>query len=148
MADPLSVAASTAGLVSLGLQVGSGITQYLDAVKCRAEELESARQYVRTLQGVLQIIDNYSPRLQAQQPPSLTAVGACLQSSEAELKALAAHVTKLSGGTTANPNFLERAKETKRKLTYPFNRTKVLQLEEKLSRTVGLLQLAVQGLGV
>ncbi|KAK7972560.1 hypothetical protein PG988_006694 [Apiospora saccharicola] len=45
--DPVSLAASVAGLTSLGIQVTGGISTYLDALKCRDEELEAIRARIR-----------------------------------------------------------------------------------------------------
>jgi hypothetical protein len=145
MADPLSVTASAAGLVSLGLQVCSGITQYLDALKCRDQELNSARRYVQSLEAALQIINEASQHTQIQyQQPLAT----CLQPCQEELETLRTFIVELSNGDTANPGIVERAKARRKKSAYSFNRTKLAQLEDKLNRAVGLLQLAMQGLGM
>jgi hypothetical protein len=61
MADPLSIAGTVAGLVSLGLQVCGGITQYLDAIKCLAEELSSARRQVEPSKQRYKQSEDYLP---------------------------------------------------------------------------------------
>ncbi|KAM0814100.1 putative Fungal N-terminal domain-containing protein [Seiridium cardinale] len=148
MADPLSVAASVAGLVSLGLQVSSGIIQYLDAIKCRAEELDVARRYVQSIKSTLEVINGFPSRLQAQHQQSLAAISACLKPCEDELSALETLIAKLSNSGNADPDLIDRVRERTKKLAYSFNRTKLSQLEEKLNRTVKALQLAVQSLGI
>jgi hypothetical protein len=148
MADPLSVSASAAGLVSLGLQVCTGITQYLDAIKCRDEELGSARRYVQALQSLVQTINGFSSRLGIRHPQSLAAVGPSLQFCQDELKILEALIVELSNGNVFNDSFIDRVRDQKKKLTYPFNRTKLTQLEDKLNRAVGVVQVAVQSLGM
>ncbi|KAK6064801.1 hypothetical protein SCUP234_12858 [Seiridium cupressi] len=148
MADPFSVAASVAGLISLGLQVSSGIIQYLDAIKCRAEELDAARRYVQIIESTLEAINGFPSRLQVQHQQSLATISACLRPCEDELKALETLIAKLSNSGNANPDLIDRVREQTKKLAHSFNRTKLSQLEEKLNRAVEVLQLAVQSLGI
>ncbi|KAK8084396.1 hypothetical protein PG997_005667 [Apiospora hydei] len=63
MAEPLSLAASVAGLISLGLQVTGGIAKYLDAAKCRDEELSAVRQQNALLTDTLATIEKTTGKL-------------------------------------------------------------------------------------
>lgn len=61
---------------------------------------------------------------------------------------MGALIVKLSNGGIANPTLIDRAKEQKKKMAYALNRSKLLELEDRLNRAVGVVQLAVQGLGM
>ena len=53
MSDPLSVAASAAGLLSLGIEVYKGLKWYLVSVKGRKEEIQHALRDVEKLHPIL-----------------------------------------------------------------------------------------------
>ncbi|KAK9770744.1 hypothetical protein SCAR479_12535 [Seiridium cardinale] len=124
------------------------VIAYLDAIKCRAEELDAARRYVQSIKSTLEVINGFPSRLQVQHQQSLAAISACLKPCEDELRALETLIAKLSNSGNADPDLIDRVRERTKKLAYSFNRTKLSQLEEKLNRTVKALQLAVQSFGI
>ncbi|ETS86737.1 hypothetical protein PFICI_00565 [Pestalotiopsis fici W106-1] len=148
MADGLSIAASVAGLVSLGFQVCSGITKYLDGIKSRAEELDSARKYEQTLKTSIQALENILPQLVAHNQHSSTAVIACIQLCKDELEALRRLVAELCDETRNNPNLLDRAKASKKRLTYAFNRSRLTNLQARVDQASKSLQVTLQILGL
>ncbi|KAF7523138.1 hypothetical protein G7054_g11866 [Neopestalotiopsis clavispora] len=131
MADGLSIAASVAGLVSLGFQVCSGITTYLDGLKCRAEELESARKYEQSLRASIQAIGDISPDLIVHHQKSSAAVATCIRPCNDELKALECLVAGLCDDKTGHLSLLDKAKASKKRLTYAFDRPKLSHLQTK-----------------
>ncbi|KAK4247355.1 hypothetical protein C7999DRAFT_32230 [Corynascus novoguineensis] len=146
MADGLSVAASVAGLVSLGLQVSGGIMQYFDALDCRDKDLSSARQQTRALQGTLQVIEESVTQLRSDHAAATASVQACVDACRADLKALQSLVDELYRVDQAATTPGSKIKNHGRKLLYPFNRSKLQQLETKLGNTNTTLQSALQGL--
>lgn len=148
MADGLSIAASVAGLVSLGIQVCSGITTYLDGLKCRAEELEYARQYEKSLKASIQANENVSPQLLVHHQNSSVAVTACIQLCNDKLEALDRLVVELCDEKKSNSSLRDRAKASKKRLTYAFDRPKLSQLQTKVDQAIQSLQLALQILGL
>ncbi|KAF3007235.1 hypothetical protein E8E14_008803 [Neopestalotiopsis sp. 37M] len=148
MADGLSIAASVAGLVSLGFQVCSGITTYLDGLKCREEELESARKYEQSLKASIQTIDKFLSRPKFHHQNSSTDITECIQPCKDELIALKVLVAGLCGEKKNNPSWLDRAKASKKRLTYAFDRPKLSQLQAKVGQAIQSLQLALQILGL
>ncbi|RYP62588.1 hypothetical protein DL771_009667 [Monosporascus sp. 5C6A] len=147
MADPISVVGLVAGLASLGIQVCGGITHYLDAVKCHADDVASARRQARSFKDVLQIIQETVTLVDSDHRIPATAVVECIKSCEAELKILESFVSELTGDATSPANFKGKIKEQTKKLSYAFNRSKLDQLEAKLARANGIFQTAVQSLG-
>lgn len=145
MADPLSIAASAAGLVSLGFQVGGGITQYLDALNCRDADISSARQQNKALSDTLSVIEASLVQLRTDHHAATAAAKACLDSCRASLMALQGLVAKVAGPGQATTSKIQGHG---RKLLYPFKRPKLQQLEAKLGSTNAALQLALQALGL
>lgn len=148
MADPLSIAASVAGLVSLGIQVGGGIITYLDAIKCRADDIASVKRQAQNFEKVLRIIQTALSRVDSSHQVPTTVVAECLESCEAELKGLDDFVSELTGGSSSQPSFKDKVKEKAKKLAYAFDQPKLEQLESRLSRVNGILQTALQALGL
>lgn len=148
MADPLSLLGLAAGLVSLGLQTCSGITTYLGAIKCRAEDITSIRRQNDALNSVLQAIKPSLSRLPSDHQASVAAVQSCFQSCETELKALKTLVDGLAQNNASNATVKDRIKGQAKKLSYPFNRQKLQQLESRLNQANAGLQLALQSLGL
>ncbi|RYP43504.1 hypothetical protein DL768_009892 [Monosporascus sp. mg162] len=148
MADPVSVVGLVAGLASLGIQVCGGITDYLDAVKCRADDIASARRQAQSFKNVLQIIQTTVAQVDSNHQVASTAVVECIKSCEAELNTLESFVSELIGDATSLANFKGKIKEQTKKLSYAFNRSKLDQLEARLARANGIFQTALQSLGL
>ncbi|ETS87124.1 hypothetical protein PFICI_00952 [Pestalotiopsis fici W106-1] len=145
MADPLSAAASVAGLVSLGLQVSSGIIKYIDAVKSRDEELTHIRKKNDILLSVIEAIQRSCSSSRTQYPQSTAAVTQTFQLCDTQLKALDSLLAGLTNGSL-NPSTHTKVRDLGRKVKYPFRREQVKALTSTLDQAIATLQLAVQGL--
>ncbi|VUC33350.1 unnamed protein product [Clonostachys rosea] len=150
MANPLSVAGSAVGVVSLGLRVTGGITEYIDALQSRDQYIESVRQKNDTLRKTLQIVEASLSRLQQQGDHQAAAqvVRECLDTSMKELKALEDLITELTVGNPSLPRRESKLKTQGKKLMYPFSRPKLEQLGTRLGHINAALQLALQTLGL
>ncbi|KAH8649903.1 hypothetical protein BX600DRAFT_502266 [Xylariales sp. PMI_506] len=148
MADPLSVSGLVTGIVSLGLQVCGGVLDYLDALKCRTQEIAAAKRYVQNLEILIQAIKSSSARAQSQDAAVNTALRTCLESCDMQLKALDSLIGELTGANTTITDWVQRAKQQKKKLSYAFDRTKVARVEARLSPAIDALQIAIQTLGI
>ncbi|KAL2140703.1 hypothetical protein VTI28DRAFT_3488 [Corynascus sepedonium] len=146
MADGLSVAASAAGLVSLGLQISGGIMKYFDALDCRDQNLSSARQQTRALQDTLQVIEESITQLRDNHAAATASVQRYVKFCKDDLKALQNLVAELSGGYQAATTSGIKIKNRGKKLLYSFNHSKLRQLETKLRNTNTTLQSALQAL--
>lgn len=144
MADPLSSVASVAGLVSLGLQVYSGISTYLDAVRGRNDDLESARQGAKTLEDTVRFIQQLMPQLHANHQMHSVPVAECVQSCQAQLASLRDLLNKLGSSSSSNDSFWENFRDQRKKLAYPFHRSNLNRLESRLGKVNGTLQTALQ----
>lgn len=146
MADPLSVAGLAAGLISLGLQVTGGITQYLDALKCRSEDLDSARRHNESLRSAIDIIQASVAQAQAQHHAASQIVIDSIQQCEAEIQSLEELVAELAGCDTGT--WRSKLRLNSKKLRYAFDRSKLQRLELRLSQAKDTVDTALQILGV
>ncbi|KAK7919984.1 hypothetical protein PG985_008006 [Apiospora marii] len=144
MADPLSQAASVAGLVSLGIQVTTGISKYLDALDSRDEELRSATQQNEALRNTVTIIEKAVERLDQVSPDASSAAKENVKLCKECLDNLETFVARLAGSDVGT----WRSRLKTGKFHYVFDRPKVLQLSARVSQTNSDLQLAVEGLGL
>jgi hypothetical protein len=148
MADPLSVAGLAAGLVSLGIQVCSGITKYIDALECRDRDLASVRQQKGSLLKLLHVIETSLVQLERDHHAATSAVSDCLDSCKKDLKALDEWVAALTDGGQPTTGKRSKIRDQRRKLLYPFSRPKLAELDERLRNGNATLQVALQVLGL
>ncbi|KAK7227351.1 hypothetical protein V2G26_015354 [Clonostachys chloroleuca] len=150
MANPISVAGSAVAVVSLGLRVTGGITEYIDALHSRDQYIASVRQKNDTLRKTLQVVEASLSRLQLQGDHQAAAqvVRECLDTSMKELKALEDLITELTIGDPSLPRRQSKLKTQGKKLMYPFSRPKLEQLGTRLGHINAALQLALQTLGL
>ncbi|KAK8124202.1 hypothetical protein PG999_004120 [Apiospora kogelbergensis] len=142
MAAEVGLAASVAGLLSLGIQLTSGITSFLDALENRQDELESARRQNVALTAALATIK--TARFQNQQHNY--AIIQSTQSCEAELRAVESLLAELANCDTST--WQKRLKNKKQKFSYAFDRKKVQLLVHRLQNANEILQLTISGLGL
>jgi hypothetical protein len=144
MADPLSIAGLVTGVISLGLQVAGGLTNYLDAVKGRSEDLRSAKQGVTEMRDLLLTIQDLLPQVESNWPASTTTVERRVKSCHSELDALHALLSELSQPGASGSGLRYRFENTKKKLSYPFERSQISRLEDRLTKINNTLQTALQ----
>lgn len=145
MADPLSISASVAGLISLGIQVASGITQYLDAVRERKDDVASAKTLVIHMQDLLQRVDKVAAKIEPTHATSSAFLKATA-SVQPELQAMDEFVRTLDITNLPSPSHevLGKVYVKAKKLTYPFHRPTMERLQSRLDRVNLMLQAALQ----
>lgn len=149
MSDPLSATASVAGLVSLGIQVVSGITEYLDAIRERKDDIASVKAQVIRTQDLLNLVLKVATKAE----PNHGTTAAFLKESasvQPEFQALDKLVRKLDTTKLPLPDheILGRAYVHAKKLTYPFHRPTMDRLQSRLVRVNDGLQAALQVSGL
>lgn len=148
MADPLSIAGLATSVISLGLQVAGGLSDYLDAVKGRPEELRSAKQQTTHMKDLILTVQDLLPQVKTSWPTSATSIECHVQSCNAEISALSALLSELSQPASSSSGIRLKLAEQKQKLTYPFNRTHLRHLEERLVKVNNALQTALHVTGL
>ncbi|KAK8105151.1 hypothetical protein PG999_008510 [Apiospora kogelbergensis] len=143
MAEAVGLAASVAGLVSLGLQVTGGIATLLDALENRQAELASVKRQSDALAASLDIIRATSSSFQNQHSYAITA---SIQACETELQAVEALLADLANCDTST--WRQRLRGKKKKLSYVFDRSKVQLVVQRLHNANQVLQLTLTGLNL
>ncbi|KAK7973826.1 hypothetical protein PG989_015674 [Apiospora arundinis] len=139
--DPLSLAASVAGLTSLGIQVTGGISTYLDALKCRDEELETIRRQNGVLRSIIASIETTSFAIQSLPLSAAAAAAQSIKSCTEDLDELEIFVAQLSGSDLSTWRL--RLKDKSRRLHYALDRPKISQLHTRIGQSKATLQLVV-----
>ncbi|KAI0111261.1 hypothetical protein GGR51DRAFT_71546 [Nemania sp. FL0031] len=148
MADPLSIAGLAAGVISLGLQVVGGLSNYLNSVEGRTDELDSAKQEARNMKGLLLTIQDLLPQLQSSWPASATMIEQHIKCCDTELSALYVLLSDLTQPHLSYSGIRLKLEDQKKKLIYPFNRSRVINLEDRLSKVNSALQTALEVTGL
>lgn len=131
----MGIVGTAAGLVSLGLQVYTGITDYLDALKGRHDDLRSANAQLESLRESLKIIEKVQPRLASVHPDEHQAILPSMGACNDEFQRLNNMLQDL-----LDPSSSTGVKQQMKKLSYPFHRSRLIHLEDKLQRANSLLQ--------
>lgn len=148
MAEAFGVAASVAGIVSLGLEVFSGIVSYIDAIQRCDDEIDAINRQAKELQRSLHIIKGVIPELTLKYQDATSTVLAALESGEQELKALKDLVAKLSDLPGQQKNTKYSLTRARKKATFPFHQGDLEGLQQRLQRANIALQAAMSALGL
>lgn len=142
----MALAASVAGLVSLGLQITGGIVKYVDAIKSRREELEFVRYQTETLEGTLRAFEASKTSPLGQFSEIDAAAAGSLQLVFVELRGIKALHDELAdhGGRS----LASRLENKKKRFTYAFKQTKIQELGQRLEKATNALQLAMSVMGL
>ncbi|KAI0196409.1 hypothetical protein F4808DRAFT_323440 [Astrocystis sublimbata] len=144
MADPLSIAGLVTGVISLGLQTASGLSDYLDAVRGRDDELDSTKRQATNMVNMLLMVQDLLPELDSTSSASANLIKQYVQSCNEEIGKLHALLSELCGPASSNTGFRLKLAKNKQKLEYPFNRPNIRRLEERVAKVNGALQTALQ----
>ena len=150
MADPVGIAGTAAGLVSLGLQLYGGISKYLDAVRARDEDLAFAEQNLEHLKRTIDDVQAASSRWEGicpnSSPPVVKAVNWCRTQLDALQQLLSELQRNTDGASGSDRKAALRAK--RKQYAYPFKRESISKLEKRLQISSDALQRALQVLGL
>ncbi|KAF3808250.1 hypothetical protein GCG54_00006869 [Colletotrichum gloeosporioides] len=139
------VLGTVVGVVSLGLQVCSGLNVYIDGLQCRREEIESTIRHQKSLETLVAQIEALQNRCQA--PGICSApLQESMASAKAELLLLDEFINKvrIEGETGADRSVGEMMKIQKKRLLYPFRRDRLDRLVTRLDVVIKALQAALQ----
>jgi ankyrin repeat domain-containing protein 50 len=139
MADPLSVAAAVAGLISLGIQVTRGLVVFYTTCKDQDERIV---RIVRRLENLLKTFGNLDQALQnrqfkADEVDQLESVAIAVENCRDIITELQIELEKFSStsekGNTTKKGIQAAAKRAGRKLAYPFRESTLQKLDEDIS---------------
>ncbi|XXH02817.1 hypothetical protein Hte_009204 [Hypoxylon texense] len=146
MAEPVGITGTAVGIVSLCLQMYSGLKGYLDDYRGRNEYVRKALVHLDRLQRLISVVESVIPALRnGHYTPSQTVV-LCLQDCEDQIKFLDTELQKYSRPVPTN--LKGKLKDTMRKLEFPLARPELERLASNLDRINNLITVALQALGL
>ena len=161
MSDPFTTVSAAAGVASFGIQVCSGLLEYLGAIKDRQKELGDALDYTRTLIAVFRSLNGVITRIHAQRHEDAALLLQCLQHAMRQLMYLRELVADLAGlrpeqvatiqsgmGPSLSElkkgaGIKEKIRDAGRALVYKFNQDYLKSLHQVLQQLVTTLHLAI-----
>lgn len=168
MGEPLSIAASVAGLISLGIQVSERLIQFYSAVHDARHETQSTRCAIKELRLTLTSIKialekqkNFAPNEVASVESSVLSCQDCINRLEKKLHKF--HDTNNTGSSTANApttdlvlstsnskfvTLHEKINDSKGRLLYPFRASTLAKLRENVQEMKENLALSLQVLNL
>jgi len=144
MADPLSVAASAAGLTSLGLEITRGLLAYISAVQGQDEETTLIRQKLVVLQTFLVAAQGAIQDIPTDLDQNLsTALKTALVFSKSRIENLQKYLQKCSTTSSAGvPSWKSDLSNAGRRAIYYFRKDTLKELEKAvdgLQQPIGLI---------
>ncbi|KAF5620130.1 hypothetical protein F52700_11450 [Fusarium sp. NRRL 52700] len=136
MFDPLSVAGSAVGIISLGIQVCQGLISYLQSFKGQDQDIQDSLNDVQTVISILYSLKNILPKVDKWSSET-PAIRRCLAESEEKVREFQQFSLKLRGTQSPEHDVLGKMDHARRALLYPFREGKLKSLCQSLK---GLLQ--------
>ncbi len=134
MADPVSVAGTAVGVVSLGLTVCHGLIKYYSAFKSRETSVEATLTYVEGLASTLGLLNSRLRNV----PPGFADI---IKDFEGKVTACGSRIAKLEAYLTkiqeheAEENWKDKLRAQKSKLLYPFRQDSLEELTQLVRDT-------------
>jgi hypothetical protein len=135
MSDPISVTGTVIGIVSLGLSLCQGLVDYLGALKCRREEIESTYQQINGLQSSFSVIKAVLPKLRTDYQASGQVVRNHLRLCEDEIHRLTQLLDEFKHHDSPSGSLNMRVQFQAKKLLYPFRQGNIHRLEKWCTET-------------
>jgi hypothetical protein len=133
------------GIISFGLQLYTGLSEYLGAVKGREEDLLQAKNNAKTLKCSLKAIEDTLSKVNGGSI-SQDAVEECKSSCESELDALYNLLNDLQGKPVNSADSISKVRSSMQKWSCPFKKKNIARLEERLKSANNVLKTALSGL--
>lgn len=144
MSDPLSIAGSAVGIISLGIQVCQGLISYLQSFKAQDQDIQESLSDVQTMVSILYSLKGILPKVDKRSSET-PAIRRCLAESEEKLREIQQFSVKLRGTESPEHDVLGKMDNARRSLLYPFREGKLKSLCQALK---GLLQHLSLGLNI
>jgi uncharacterized protein YukE len=137
--DGLSVAASAAGIISLGIQVTQSLTDYYKAYKGQKSEIDKT---IKNLKSLLDILESLrggltDRKFRADEKGMLETIEGSIQICEENIDELQTKIEKFNS-TSSNS-----IQTTARQLAYPFRQSTLRKLDADIDEIVSNLSLAL-----
>lgn len=144
MADPLSVAGSVVGIISLSLQVTQSLYDYYASVTSQHSDVAHVARKLKNLSELIECLHSElnSRTFRADEKDLLNKIERAVQECEEYIQELKQEAEKFE---KTPPDSLGAAfKATGRRVAYPFRQSTLIKLEEDIRELVDQLSLALQ----
>ncbi|KAF5706040.1 hypothetical protein FGLOB1_7639 [Fusarium globosum] len=143
MAEAFGIAGSAFGTVSLGLQLFTEISKYLNSVEGRDEDLERAKNYARDFQSSLMSLRTWASNTGISDVDLERAISESQANCAAAINDLSKTVADLKGQDPIPNSRSSKARTLIVKLKYPFKKQNLENLEKQLFNAISVLQFAL-----
>jgi hypothetical protein len=123
------------------------VTEYLQALECRKEDIESTFRHVDCLQSALNVIKVALPKLSSDHQNARAVVEGCVQSCKDEMKRLGERLNDLKDQTHSD-SLNQKLRLQARKLAYPFKQGSLRRLEDSVIKINHILSTALQAVAL
>jgi hypothetical protein len=144
MSDPLSVAGSAVGIISLGIQVCQGLIQYADAIRGRQKDVDDGMDEVRSLLAVFKSLEQTIARIETDSPENARPLLEHLRQAELKLRSLEEVLTEVGIAVNTSSTIKGKMKETYRAAIYPMKRSKLEGARQNVQSILGILTTTLQ----
>ena len=151
MTDPLSIAAGTAGLISLGIQVTQSLVKFYTSYKHQNEDVKGT---LRNLESLHIILDTLQTSIKARENSSeeqtllATAIESHVETCEESIQELQDEYSKLREHILSRDDIKAAIKSAGRRAAYPFRQSTLHKLGEDIDEIKSNLILAMEILGI
>lgn len=135
------------GVISLGLQLCTSVTNYIDGLKCARYEVASIARQLECLGSALEILETGLQKVGPIDEAAQRGVHRCVSSVEAEMKELSKFLDEVKRQDPGD-SFRAWMKEQKKKACYPFSRANLQKLEARLTAVNSVLFTAIQAMNM
>lgn len=145
MSDPVSLAGTAVGVISLGIQACQGPYDYISAIQSRGKDLDALSRQIQSLNSAFQALKVVIPKVESLPRPNATAIDAlqkCVTNCEHGVGQLQEQLKSLQKTTTKDVK--GRIIDAGRKAAFGLRRGELSSMQEKLQSTTAAAELALQ----
>lgn len=134
------------GVVSLGLQVCSGLTKYLDGIQCQKDDVAATARHCQSTQTFLSQLASYKDRITTVTgtEEAFASLAQAMSVADTELRLLGDFLDKICGKAVPSGSSSSAFEKVQKKLRYPFRRDHLELLDGRLATANEALQTALQ----
>ena len=150
MTDPLSIAAGTTGLISLGIQVTQSLVKFYSSYKHLNEDVRGTLRNLESLHVILDTLQKSidTRKHNGEERTLLATIGSQVKTCEESIQELQDEYSKLSEHNLSRDDIKAAFKTAGRRAAYPFRQSTLHKLGEDIDEINSNLTLALEILGI
>ncbi|CAJ0549175.1 Ff.00g027880.m01.CDS01 [Fusarium sp. VM40] len=148
MSDPLSVAGSAVGIISLGIQVCNGLLVYADAIRGRSQDLIDHLDQVHPLIALFKSLKVTIAKLETLNPEHAKILFDHLKQAEDKLRGLQELLNEIGVSPPVTTDIKRKIKESFQVAIYPIKKSKLEGARQTVQALLSSLTTAIQTVGL